>query len=426
LSRANPRRSSWEFLRDLERDGGYLNIEIANLHERLDPQDRAFATELLFGSFRMRLLLDDIIDRMSSRPIDEETRSVLRLGIYEALFMTTADHAVVNEYVEIAKMVIGKARAGFINALLRRAVREREELSDVSTLPIEIKTSHPSWIVDAYRSLMGSAELEAELDSHNQAAKVQVVSFEPLPEEIATRSPLTSFGYRLNTTPREIEAIRRGRAFVQDEGSQIVCELALATDPERKMQWMDLCAGPGGKFSFLAHFLAPDQLQGNELHPHRVKLIKARTPNHVITTTDARTLSRQDMRFDRILIDAPCTGMGALRRRPDSRWRRTENDLKVLVKLQREILDSASEMVNVNGLIFYVTCSPHLMETKAQVRDFLSRHTNFVLDPITSDAIPTAARSQWSKAIDAEGCLQLLTARDGTDAMFMAMLRRTS
>jgi len=210
LSRVNPRRSAWEFLRDLERDGGYLNIEIANLHERLDPQDRAFATELLFGSVRMRLLLDDIIDRMSSRPIDEETRSVLRLGIYEALFMTTADHAVVNEYVEIAKMVIGKARAGFINALLRRAVREREELSDVSTLPIEIKTSHPSWIVDAYRSLMGSAELEAELDSHNQAAKVQVVSFEPLPEEIATRSPLTSFGYRLNTTPREIEAIRRG------------------------------------------------------------------------------------------------------------------------------------------------------------------------------------------------------------------------
>ncbi len=426
MSEREPRRLAWEFLRDVEREGGYINIEIARLHERLDPLDRAFATELLFGSVRMRLFLDHIIDSLASRAIDEETRSVLRLGVYEALFMSTADHAVVNEYVEIAKKVIGKARSGFVNALLRRTVREKQELADVSLLPIEIKTSHPRWIVEAYRALDSVSDLEAELTSHNQVSQVQVVSFEPLSEEIANKSPQTSFGYRLKVAPRELDGVRTGEVFVQDEGSQIVCELALATDPQRTMQWMDLCAGPGGKFSFLAHFLGPDRLRGNELHPHRVKLMRQRTPQHLITTSDARDMDLDGMMFDRILIDAPCTGIGALRRRPDARWRRTETDLKSLVRLQREILDAASEMVKVGGLILYVTCSPHLMETKAQVRDFLSRHTGFSLEPIKVDSLPKGAQAQLARAIDGEGLLQLLTERDGTDAMFMAMLRRTS
>ena len=426
MSDRNPRRSAWEFLRDVERDGGYINIEIANLHEQLDPQDRGFVTELVFGSVRMRLLLDHIIDQLSVRTIDDETRSMLRLGVYEALFMTSADHAVVNEYVEIAKKVIGKARSGFVNALLRRTVQERKDLTDLSELPIEIRTSHPRWIVDAYRSLTALPDLEAELDSHNQAAKVQVVSFVPLPEEVATKSPLTTFGYRLNVSPREVESVRSGTAFVQDEGSQIVCEIALATDPDRSKQWLDLCAGPGGKFAFLAHFLSPGQLRGNELHPHRVRLIKTRTPEHQITTADARTEHFEGAKFDRVLIDAPCTGIGALRRRPDARWRRSEGDLKALIRLQREILDAASEIVAEDGLILYVTCSPHLMETKAQVKDFLARHRDFSLEPINAEMLPLGVKAHILAAIDTDGCLQLLTARDGTDAMFMAMLRRKS
>lgn len=426
MSDRNPRRSAWEFLRDVERDDSYINIEIANLHEQLDPQDRGFVTELIFGSVRMRLLLDHIIDQLSVRTIDDETRSMLRLGVYEALFMTTADHAVVNEYVEIAKKVIGKARSGFVNALLRRTVQERKDLADVSDLPIEIRTSHPRWIVDAYRSLTALPDLDAELESHNQAAKVQVVSFVPLPEEVATKSPLTTFGYRLNVSPREVESVRRGTAFVQDEGSQIVCEIALATDPDRLKQWLDLCAGPGGKFAFLAHFLNPGQLRGNELHPHRVRLIKTRTPEHQITTADARTERFGGAKFDRVLIDAPCTGIGALRRRPDARWRRSEGDLKALIRLQREILDAASEIVAEDGLILYVTCSPHLMETKAQVTDFLVRHRDFSIEPIKAEVLPLGAKAHILAAIDTDGCLQLLTARDGTDAMFMAMLRRKS
>ena len=422
----HPRRSAWEFLRDVERDNGYINIAISDLYPQLDQRDRAFVTELVFGSVRMRLLLDFIIDQLAARTIDDETRSVLRLGFYEAFFMSTADHAVVNEYVEMAKSVIGRARSGFVNALLRRGVRERSRLLDLGRLPVDVRTSHPSWIVEAYRSLLGHEAVESELTSHNVPAAVHLVSFEDLPDEIATKSPITTFGYRLKVPPHEVAGIRSGRSFVQDEGSQLVCEIALATDPDRRLRWLDLCAGPGGKFSFLAHFLDPEHLQGNELHPHRVSLIKSRSPHHHISTGDARSQSFEKAPFDRVLIDAPCTGIGALRRRPDARWRRSEDDLKGLVLLQRQILDSAAGLLDEEGLIFYVTCSPHLMETKAQVFDFLARHKNFALEPISLDLLPEVSRSQLAHAITDEGFLQLFTARDGTDAMFMAVLKRVS
>jgi 16S rRNA (cytosine967-C5)-methyltransferase len=155
-------------------------------------------------------------------------------------------------------------------------------------------------------------------------------------------------------------------------------------------------------------------------------LIKTRTPEHQITTADARTEHFGGAKFDRVLIDAPCTGIGALRRRPDARWRRSEGDLKALIKLQREILDAASEIIAEDGLILYVTCSPHLMETKAQVKDFLARHREFSLETINAEMLPLGAKSHILAAIDTDGCLQLLTARDGTDAMFMAMLQRKS
>ncbi len=420
------RRSAWEFLRDVERDDGYINIAIAGLYTRLDSRDRSFATELIFGSVRMQALLDHFIDGMSDRSIDVETRSVLRLGLYEALFMSTADHAVVNEYVEMAKMVIGKARAGFVNALLRRATRERVQLMEMSALPLEVRTSHPRWIVDAYRAVLGENGLEEELASHNAPALVNVVSFADLSEQIASKSSLTSYGYRLKVPPHEVAGIREGIAFVQDEGSQIVSEIALATDPNRNLQWLDLCAGPGGKFAFLAHFLDPSHLHGNEIHPHRAELIKARTPHHHISVGDAREAPFKNAPFDRILIDAPCTGIGALRRRPDARWRRSEADLKELISLQRGILDAAAKMTELEGLIIYITCSPHLMETRAQVKDFLARHKNFSSEPISKELLPATFRERISKAIKGDGSLQLLTHRDGTDAMFMAMLRRTA
>lgn len=424
MSQRNPRREVWEFLRDCEKEDAYINLKMGKLHERLDHRDRSFATELVNGSVRQRLFLDHIIDRMSDRSIDDQVRSVLRLGIYESLFMDTADHAVVNEYVELAKHVIGRARSSFINAVMRRVVREREQLLDLSSYGLSIRTSHPTWIVDAYRSVVGEEGVEAELLSHNQAPTVHAVSFTALSAEIATPSPITPHGYRLKFPPGDVPEIREGKAFVQDEGSQIVCEVAMATDPDRSKRWMDLCAGPGGKFSYLAHFLDERHLKGNELHPHRAKLIAGRNPSYSISVGEGSEALATDSAFDRILIDAPCTGIGALRRRADARWRRSQDDLKNLITVQQSLLDAGAKNLAPHGLLLYVTCSPHLQETRAQVADFLRRHPDFIVEPITPMHLPEMSRVDLSSAIDEHGFLQLLTARDGTDAMFMAMIRK--
>jgi 16S rRNA (cytosine967-C5)-methyltransferase len=421
MSSRQPRRLAWEFLRDAERSDAYINLAIGDLHKKLHPQDRAFATELIFGSIRMRGLVDHLIDRLSDRDVDEVTRSVLRLALYEALMMRTAEHAVVNEYVEISKHVLGKARSGFINAIMRRALRERANIMDLHGLDLATRTSHPQWIVNAYRSVLEEERVEIELDSHNEPGEVHLVSFDHLDESVARKSLVTPFGYVAKVPPQEIEGVRRGTVFVQDEGSQILCEVALATDPTKSMRWLDLCAGPGGKFAYLAHFLPPSNLVGNELHQHRAELIRRRAPEHQINVGDGRRFP-EVAKYDRIVIDAPCTGIGALRRRPDARWRRSEADLKSLVTLQRELLDHASVILAPGGVILYMTCSPHPLETKAQVNDFLSRHPDFKILPIKRENLATINFPSNAKVIDSKGWLQLFTSDFGSDAMFMAML----
>ena len=418
--RVDPRRKAWEFLRDCERSDTYINIALGKMLASLDKRDRPFATELVNGSVRMRRRLDSYIDSAIERQIDDETRSVLRLSCYEAFFMSSAEHAIVNEYVSLAKKVVGQARAGFINAVMRRLLRDREMI-DIAKLSIGERTSHPDWIVEAYGQILRDEELERELLAHNIAAPTQVVSFTPLATEIAIPSSITEHGYRLKVPPGEVSEIISGEAFVQDEGSQLVVDLALKSDPERKFRWLDMCAGPGGKFRYLKHFLDPNHLEGNELHPHRTKLVKDHAPEYHVSIGEGQLLVSQGKRYDRILLDAPCTGIGALRRRPDARWRRNEADLKSLVTLQRQLLDSASQILERHGIIAYVTCSPHLLETKVQVFDFLRRHKNFQLRPIDPNGLPEQVRD----AVTIDGMFQLLTGRHGTDAMFLALLERS-
>jgi len=415
----NPRRSAWEFLQDSERNDSYLNLTMNGLLESLDPRDRPFATELVYGSVRMRRWLDHVIDRLIDRQIDDPTRSVLRLACYEALKMDTADHAVVNEYVELAKSVIGRSRSSLINAVLRRLLREERAISQ-EDLPLGIRTSHPDWIVRAFSEVVPQDALETELLSHNESPSTQIVSFVDLDPTIASKSSNTPHGYQLLKMPNEVDAIRSGGAFVQDEGSQVVCEIALSTDSGRDGRWLDLCAGPGGKFGYLSRFIDTDHLMGNEIHPHRANLVSKRAPGFKVHVGDGRELAARGERFDRILLDAPCTGIGALRRRPDARWRRSEADLKALIVLQRELLDAAAELLSPKGIIIYATCSPHLLETKVQVVDFLRRHPDFLLKPIEGEVLPAAFRP----AVTKEGMVQLLTGRDGTDAMFVSLLAK--
>ena len=423
VTRMEPRRAALEFLRDAERVDSYINLAIENVYRKVDAKERPFVTELVFGSVRMRGFIDHVIDTLCHREIDDAIRSILRLALYEALVMDTADHAVVNEYVEIAKKVIGKSRSGFVNAVMRRAVREREVIVGMEELDLETRSSHPQWIIDAYGSLLSGQELERELFSHNLGGEVSLVSFDALDPKQGIPSELTPFGYRSLQPPGEIAAIRESKAFVQDEGSQVLCEIALSTDKERVFKWLDLCAGPGGKFAYLARSLTPEHLIGNEIHPHRAELIRKRKPEHKIFVRDG-TKFESDVLFDRIVIDAPCTGIGSLRRRPDARWRRAETDLKELVPLQRNLLNRAAEILAPGGIIFYMTCSPHPLETDAQISEFLVNHPDFKIEPISKEHVTTLKDDCLLQSVKKNGSLQLFTKDFGTDAMFMAMLRK--
>jgi 16S rRNA (cytosine967-C5)-methyltransferase len=417
-----PRFLCWQFLVDAEREKKYINLEIEKLYSQLERKDRPFATELIFGTVRQRGRLDHLLNKFLQREIDQELRYLLQLAAYEAIFMKTADHAIGQEYVEIAKAGLGKARATLVNAVIRKVIANRAPLLNEKDLPLSVASSHPEWIVKSFAQILPADLLERELQSHNDAAKVQIVSFESLTQEVGEKSPDLPYGYTLSIPPGELPEIKNGSAFVQDFGSQLICEILLQLDPDRTLRWLDMCAGPGGKFTYLSRFIPRNLIVGVEQHSHRANLIKSRLPDANIIVGDARKIFQDEANelFDVVVIDAPCSGLGALRRRPDARWRKTEAELKELIELQSQLLDSALNLLEPRGVIAYITCSPHILETGAQVKDFLYRNKNMKIKPIQADWVP----DRYVKSLLEDGTLQLMTYRDETDGMFMALLER--
>jgi len=273
-----------------------------------------------------------------------------------------------------------------------------------------VRTSHPVWIVQALRDALGpDGDLAALLEANNAPPRVTLVARPGLsePDELPGEPGRLSPYARIlgSGDPGDIPAIREGRAGVQDEGSQLVAiALADAAVDGQDERWLDLCAGPGGKAALLGALAAQRgaTLVANEMLPHRADLVRQavlRLPNVEVTEQDGREGSWAEASFDRVLVDAPCTGLGALRRRPEARWRRTPDDLDTLVPLQRDLLTRALDLVRPGGVVVYATCSPHLGET----HDVLAE-------------VPGA---------DVESVRQLWPHIDGTDAMFFAVMRRS-
>jgi 16S rRNA (cytosine967-C5)-methyltransferase len=288
-------------------------------------------------------------------------------------------HAAIYESVELAKKVVGKSTASFVNAILRKIDSlDFEQLSKPTQeyARLALEYSHPEWIVSSY------------FDS------------------------LSSVAATFDGNPGDIAAIRERRAGVQDLGSQLVVE-KFYDQFKPNLRWLDLCAGPGGKAAYLSALLKRDggSLLANEISNERAKLVSQVMHHGEVNICDGRSMPDELGKFDRILLDAPCTGIGALRRRPEVRWRRSLQDLKNLTQLQSELLESASRLLSPGGIIAYVTCSSHQAETKFQIRSFLKQHSNF-----------TRIHIQDERA-DIDGDLQLWPHRDGTDAMFLSLLR---
>ncbi|OBB86434.1 rRNA cytosine-C5-methyltransferase [Mycobacterium colombiense] len=442
------RAAAFDVLRAVSERDAYANLALpALLRDRgITGRDAAFATELTYGTCRSRGLLDAVIGAAAGRSpqaIDPVLLDLLRLGAYQLLRTRVDAHAAVSTTVEQAGIEFDSARAGFVNGVLR-TISGRDEQAWVAELapnpaqdPIghaAFVHAHPRWIAQAFADALGAAatELDAVLASDDERPQVHLAAragaltaaelADAVDGTVGRYSPYAV--YLAGGDPGRLAPVRDGLALVQDEGSQLVARaLTLAPVDGDSGRWLDLCAGPGGKTALLAslgvqqHPESGFLLTAVEPAPRRADLVAENTrglPVDVLRVDGRQT--ELEPTFDRVLVDVPCTGLGALRRRPEARWRRQPGDVPTLTKLQRELLGAAIALTRPGGVVLYATCSPHLAETVGVVADALRRHPVSALD----------ARPLFEPAADlGDGPhVQLWPHRHGTDAMFAAVLRR--
>jgi 16S rRNA (cytosine967-C5)-methyltransferase len=437
----------------VHRDDAYANLVLSDILRgmHLSGRDAAFATELTYGTLRALGTLDLIIAAAADREvarIDPPARDALRMGAYQILHTRVPPHAAVSQTVDLVRSVAPGA-AGFANAVLRTITEtslddwlerlapsyESDPVGNLSVLH-----NHPQWIIRSFAEALGgdlddTARLLIEDNQppvvHLCARPGRVDAVELADEVDGVPGAFSPYAVYLNGgSPRELAAIHDGRAHVQDEGSQLVAAALLAAPIEgRDTRWLDLCAGPGGKTGLLGSIAAlrGAEVTAVEVAEHRARLVEQACEGMPVTVLpmDGRSVGRDpdlpEESFDRVLVDAPCTGLGSLRRRPESRWRRQPADLPPLTRLQRELLVAALRAVRPGGVVAYVTCSPHMVETQVTVTEG-ARRSGVEVDFV--DARPLLPPGM--PKLGSGPTVQLWPHRHGTDAMFLAVLRRTA
>lgn len=435
-----PRLLAFEVLTHVNRNEAFANLILPDAlgESSLERRDKGFVTELVYGTLRMQGRHDWILSQVSERPwesVDAGIVDVARLGVYQLFEMRVPVHAAVSATVELARKVLGESKATYVNALLRKvSARPLEEwLGFIDEIHdkierLAIRHSHPEWIVSAYFDLLkDEQEVIKALEANNVPASPTLVSWPgrstqadliDLGGEATLYSP---FGATSVEIPSEIDMIRTRRAGIQDEGSQLVAHV-FSQAAMGQSSWLDLCAGPGGKAALISSIAIQNgkEFVANEISPARARLVEQVIAGGEVWIEDGRTLGEKGKIFGAVIADVPCTGIGALRRRPEVRWRRKPSDLSGLTKLQSELLDSAISLVHVGGIVGYATCSPHLAETKVAVNAALKRHAN-----IRQISVEPFLPSNLKDAV-VNGSMQLWTHRHGTDAMFLTLFERIS
>ncbi|WEV24411.1 rRNA cytosine-C5-methyltransferase [Streptomyces sp. 71268] len=448
---------AFEALRAVDERDAYANLVLPPLLRKaregggFDARDAALATELVYGTLRWQGTYDEIVAECVDRPlreVDPPVLDVLSLGAHQLLGTRIPTHAAVSATVELARVVLGDGRAKFVNAVLRKIAaddldgwlrRVAPPYDEDPEAHLGVMHAHPRWVVSALWDALGGgrAGIEDLLAADNERPEVTLVArpgrsdtdelLAAAGEDRALPGRWSPYAVRLvdGGEPGALDAVREGRAGVQDEGSQLVA-MALANAPVEgaDARWLDGCAGPGGKAALLAALAAQRgaTLLAAEKQPHRARLVARALagnpgPYQVVTADGTRPVWRPGS-FDRVLVDVPCTGLGALRRRPEARWRRRPADLEGFAPLQRGLLREALAAARAGGVVAYVTCSPHMAETRA----------------VVDDVLKSAGGAEW---IDARPLLpdvpglgdgpdvQLWPHLHGTDAMYLALLRRT-
>lgn len=478
---ADPARlAAFRTLREVSENDAYGNLVLPGQirAQKLDRRDAAFATELAYGALRHQGTWDAILAQCVDRPLeqlDAPVVDVLRLGAHQLLGMRVPDHAAIDQTVSLTRAEIGAGPSGLVNAVLRKvAARSLEEWITRLTQDLDpvdrlaMAHAHPAWIVRAMTQALvahgrDAAEIEPLLEADNAPAAVHLLALPGVgeistqldddaahPGELVPDSAVSTGG----DLHRRAD-VRSGAVRVQDAGSQLVARTLVAARPVQKGEhWLDLCAGPGGKAALLAALA--DQhgatLLANEVSEHRAHLVNdglAALPERAwqVRWGDGREISSVLAEpdhyvaaegFDRILVDAPCTGLGALRRRPEARWRRSPSDLSDLTVLQAQLLCAAADALRPGGILLYATCSPPAAETVSMLDQLLHDREDLTLIDAGAPAAAAALPGALEGAADpsqvhpsgprtAQGArtVQLWPHVHGTDAMFMALLQKS-
>ncbi|WP_029144254.1 RsmB/NOP family class I SAM-dependent RNA methyltransferase [Microbacterium luticocti] len=445
---------AYQTVRAVHADDAYANLLLPRLIDRagLERADAALATELAYGTLRRRGTYDAVIAAAADRPVDRIDPVVLdalRLGVHQLLSTRIASHAAVNETVQQVREHAGRAASGFANAVLRRIARDTpgewlariEQTARSDDERLSLRTAHPVWVIRALRRALtaeGRAEeLDALLTADNAAPKVAMAALPELGRvpDGAARTAYAPTGFLPGAgDPEPLVRASGGTLRVQDEGSQLAAlALTRAAPIAAGERWLDLCAGPGGKTALLAAEARRGgaRLEANEPVPARAGLVRralAGVPGEVtVHEQDGREFAASHPAgYDRVLVDAPCTGLGALRRRPEARWRKSPQDVPALTALQVELVTAAIGALRPGGLLAYVTCSPHLAETAGVLAEIRRTHGDEIDELDTRAVLQTLARAPMDLPTPADGSgrAQLWPHRHGTDAMSIALLRR--
>jgi len=435
----NPREVALDLLVRVEQSDSYINLLLPKVLGKLNPSDadRGLIQELSYGTLRWRAQYDAFIDSFTSgKTLSSKLRLALQLGLHQLFRMRVPSHAAIHESVELVKG-FEKSAAGLANAVLRNADRagfepllEKVMRGKSGVEALAIKFSHPAWVITALKTALEldgrGAELEKLLEANNETPLVNLAGLTAEAREYLAAQELepgnaSPIGFIARGNPEPLLATPGVR--VQDQGSQLVA-LTLLEVGNRSGRWLDMCSGPGGKSAVLQ---AGIRDQGGELdclepNPQRAELVRdALDPSGPGQVIVAYGQEAKPISYDAILLDAPCSGLGSVRRKPESRWRKKPEQLPQLVKIQSELLDAGVAALKPGGYLLYSTCSPLIQETNAQIKAVLDRHKNLELinaNQVLAQLSPNMRLNADRKTV------QLWTHEHGTDAMFLAILRK--
>lgn len=457
-----PRAVAFEVLQRVDADDAFANLTLpkAVSANKLSGRDAAFATELTYGTLRTEGVLDAVIAECASRGLDAiapDVLTALRMGTYQVLYTRVEAHAAVDTTVRLVEAAGQDKAKGFANGIMRTITRTPAQAWLNQLAPqgqvaaLAFRHAHPEWIARSFGRALGvlgpdgtgalsadqSVELERALEADSQRPVVHLVA---RPGEISAEELALITGceegryspyavYLEHGDPGSLEPVRQRLAAVQDEGSQLIARAVTEAElmGEDTGRWLDLCAGPGGKAALMGAIARIEgaQVDAVEVSPHRATLVEKTVGDLPVRVhqADGRAPGLKPG-FDRVLVDAPCSGLGALRRRPEARWRKSESDIAELNQLQTELLESALEMVRPGGVVVYSTCSPDLRETRGIVDAAVKRHAAgsaiHIEELDARDVLPEMGD------LGSELSAQMWPHRHGTDAMFFAVLRRVA